>query len=144
MHKHHQELVRYQTEALNVSLTNYPAERVALHEAYVSYPTGGALHGDAAEFAFPLTRETAGGAVSIQAQCEGLLRTRVWSHTTAARGDTLTLAALNALFGSLASGQAWESAGTAAAPPETGRVLVHDALARALAERAPAPRFSAA
>ena len=135
-----QALVRFQTEELNTSLIMYPTERVALHSAQVSYPVHGALRGDAAEFAFPLTRAVDGGT-SIQAQCEGLLRTRVWSHPTAARGDLLTLAALNALFGSAASGHAWESAGTTR--PEMGRELVHDKLARGLAERSPAPRFSA-
>ena len=86
-------MLRFQTQALNTSLEAYATHRSALEDAQVHYPVNRTLHHDDAEYAFPLDR-----GLSIQAQCEGLLYTRMWTMRTAERAGALSLEALNRLF----------------------------------------------
>lgn len=106
-----QDLLRYQTEAINTSILNYEDQPNIFRGSDVSYATKGVLHGDDQEFEFPLLRETDGG-LNIQEQCEGMLRSKIWTSKTRAWGSRLTLDSMTALFGNSASGLSWESMGS--------------------------------
>jgi len=88
-----QEMLRFQTQDFNASLEAYATHRSALEDAQVHYAINRTLHHDDAEYAFPLKRN-----MTIQAQCEGLLQTRMWTMRTASRKGALSLEALNRLF----------------------------------------------
>ena len=90
--------MRFQTADLNASIEAYPQYLQVLQHAQVSHATDGALHNDPQEYDWPLEN------LSLQAQCEQLLSTKIWSARTQQRDEFLTLEALTELFG---SGEEW-------------------------------------
>ena len=127
-----QDLLLYQTEAINTSILDYEDQANIFRGSDVSYATNGVLHGDDQEFEFPLLRETDGG-INIQEQCEGMLRSKIWTSKTRAWGSLLTLDSMTALFGNSASGLSWESMGSDR--PMMGREIRNPQLSTSLLQK---------